>query len=84
MVLINFISKITNGIDNNAFNISAFVDLSNAFDTIDHTILLQKLSCCGIKGHILSWFKSHLNNRTQHVSYNSVDSKHKTVRCGVP
>ena len=67
MALINLIDKITNGIDNNTFNISVFVDLSKAFDNIDHTILFQKLSCYGIKGHILSWFKSYLDNRTQYV-----------------
>ena len=36
MALINLIDKITNGIDNNAFNISVFVDLSKTFNTIDH------------------------------------------------
>ena len=51
MALINLIDKITNGIDDNAFNISVFVDLFKAFDTVDHNILLQKLSCYGIKGH---------------------------------
>ena len=67
MALINLIDKITNGIDHNAFNISVFVDLSKAFDTIDHNILLQKLTCYGIKGHILPWFKSYLDSRTQYV-----------------
>ena len=59
MVLVNLIDKITNGIDNNAFNISIFVDTSKACDTIDHNIFLQKLTCCGVKGNILSWFKSY-------------------------
>ena len=54
MSLINLTGKITNGVDNNAFNISVFVDLSKAFDTIDHSMLLQNVGCYGIKGHILS------------------------------
>ena len=64
-------------------NLVFFHRFTEAFDTIDHTLLLQKLSCCSTKGHILSWFKSDLDNRTQHVLYNSVNSKHMTVRCGV-
>ena len=67
MALVNLIDKISNGIDNNAFNISVFVDLSKEFDNIYHTISLHKLSCYGIKGHILSWFKRYLDNITIYI-----------------
>ena len=53
MALINLIDKISSGTDSNSFNIGIFIDLSKAFDTIDHNILFQKLNCYGIRGHIL-------------------------------
>ena len=81
--LIDIVNKLFDD-NNNVFNISVFVDLSNAFDTIDHTILLQKHNCYDIKGHILSWFKSYLDNITQYISNKSVVSKLMTVKCGVP
>ena len=84
MALINLIDKISSGTDSNTFNIGIFIDLSKAFDTIDHNILFQKLNCYGIRGHILTWFRSYLEHRTQYVTYNNVNSNHKTVMCGVP
>ena len=81
--LIDIVNKLFDD-NNNVFNISVFVDLSNAFDTIDHTILLQKHNCYDIKGHIRSLFKSYLDNITPYISYKSVVSKLMTVKCGVP
>ena len=82
--LINLIDKISSGTDSNSFNIGIFIDLSKAFDTVDHNILFQQLNCYGIRGHILTWFRSYLEHRTQYVTYNNVNSNHKTVMCGVP
>ena len=55
--------------------LSVFLDLSKAFDTIDHDILLYKLEFYGIRGLDLDWFKSYLYNRKQCVSYNGVQSE---------
>ena len=61
MALINLIDKISSGTDSNSFNIGIFIDLSKAFV---HNILFHKLNCYGIRGHILTWFRSYLEHRT--------------------
>ena len=61
-----------------------FLDFSKAFDTVDHNILLQKLSLYGIRGTALDWFQSYFTNRYQFVTYNGESSERKKVKCGVP
>ena len=60
------------------------MDLSKAFDTIDHDILLYKLNNYGIRGIVLSWLKSYLSNRQQLVSIENVESSLLNIKCGVP
>ena len=52
--------------------IALFMDLSKAFDTIDHDIFLYKLNNYGIRGIVLSWLKSYQSNRQQFVSIDNV------------
>ena len=61
-----------------------FVDLEKAFDTVDHTILCDKLKAYGLRGTINDLLKSYLNNRKQFVSLNGFDSSMADVTCGVP
>ena len=61
------------------------MDLSAAFDTIDHSILLQRLDHeIGIKGPALKWFKSYLSDRFQFVNVNNDHSEYSRVTYGVP
>ncbi|KXJ07191.1 putative RNA-directed DNA polymerase from transposon BS [Exaiptasia diaphana] len=62
-----------------------FLDLSAAFDTVDHSILLNRLRYkFGVSGSALQWFKSYLSNRHQFVSIDNVSSDSLTLGCGVP
>ena len=84
---INAISEFTentiNAMDKKEFMLGVFLDLSKAFDTIDHNILLDKLNCYGVRGIALEWFKSYLNNRKQYVQVNDARSEMLSVSCGV-
>ena len=61
-----------------------FVDLSKAFDTVDHQILLKKLEYYGIAGNNLRWFENYLKDRQQFVSFEHNSTKKVTVTCVVP
>ena len=61
-----------------------FLDLSKAFDSVPHNLLLLKLQGFGINGHLLSWFSDYLNNRKQRVVLNGYSSKYLKVYSGVP
>ena len=81
-----FINKVTNCFDKKDIMLALFLDLSKAFDTLDHLILLEKLSYCsyGISGVLLNWSKSYLCNRKQYVVTECDESQFQTIRCGVP
>ena len=61
-----------------------YMDLSKAFDTVDHKILLHKCKHYGIRGLALKWLKSYLENRMQYTLANGVKSSKKAVEYGVP
>ena len=64
--------------------ISVFIDLKKAFDTIDHTILLQKLNHYGIHGIVNQWICSYLTYRKQYVQIKGTKSSLERILCGVP
>ena len=61
-----------------------FIDLSKAFDTVDHNILLSKLFKYGIRGITHKWITSYLSCRDQFVSFSDSDSARLPLTCGVP
>ena len=65
-------------------SIGIFIDLKKAFDTINHDILVQKLSYYGLRGVASKWISSYLENRSQFVSYNNVNSDIQNINCGIP
>ena len=75
---------IRNATDNNKHILGIFIDLSKAFDTIDHRILLNKLNHYGIRGQALELLKSYLTNRYQYTAISKVNSEKLEVMFGVP
>ena len=82
------LSKSTNqwlmNINNGKLNSVIFLDIKKAFDTVDHKILLMKLSCYGIKDNSLKLSESYLKDRIQCCSVNGHLSSLKLIECGVP
>ena len=84
MSLLNIQDKISQAIENNEYSLGIFLDLSKAFDSVDHNILLKKLENYGIRGLPLLWFKNYLDNRQQQVQCNAKISKLCPIEFGVP
>ena len=64
--------------------VEIFIDLQKAFNTVNHSVLFNKLNHYGIRGIGNSWFKSYLSNRSQYVSIQGFDSDVKEIKHGVP
>lgn len=81
---LEFIDKIFNHLDNDKIPLAIFIDLSKAFDTIDHDILLFKLQYYGIRSNSLKWFSSYLSDRKQYTLFNDTSSPLVCNTVGVP
>lgn len=76
---------IATALDSNSCAILVMLDLSAAFDIIDHDILFKRLEhTFGITGSALGWIQSYLTNRTQRVAIGSVLSDSRSLNIGVP
>ena len=82
--LLQITEKIKETIDNKKYGCGIFIDLSKAFDTVKHEILLKKLEHNGIRGVALDWFNSYLSNRKQYVYLNGESSQLENITGGVP
>lgn len=84
LAILELQDRIAENLSNKKHCIGMFLDLSKAFDTLNHSILLTKLEHYGIRGIALSWFKSYLSNRQQFTSINDNVSTTANITCGVP
>ena len=82
--LIKITETIRKALDDNQFACGIFIDLQKAFDTVNHSILIDKLHHYGIRNIANTWFKSYLSNRSQFVSIQGFDSKLIPIIHGVP
>ena len=82
--LVKVLNDVLLASDSGYISVLMRLDLSAAFDTVDHLILLHRLeNIVGICGQALSWLRSYLSDRYQFVSFNNRNSHQSRVRYGV-
>ncbi|KAK7092145.1 hypothetical protein V1264_009742 [Littorina saxatilis] len=83
--VLSILNNILTSLDDNKISLLLLLDLSAAFDTIDHEILLSRLEhTFGIQNSVLNWFRSYLSDRTNFVIVNDVPSQETSLLFGVP
>ena len=73
--------RFQNNLDDGQITCGVFMDLAKAFDTVNHSILLDRY---GIRGNALHLIQSYLENKVQFVQINNYVSMNKAIMCGVP
>ena len=84
LALLQLVSNISSAMEDEKFVLGVFLDLTKAFDTVNHTILVSKLKRYGLQDVALKWFANYLENREQYVSINGCLSAKLKVSVGVP
>ena len=79
-----FLEIVLSAVNDKKLPVSIFMDLSKAFDTLDHKSLWNKFKYHGVNGTPLCWLMSYLSNRTEYVEINNVISSRSTISTGVP
>ena len=82
--ILDFTGNILENMNKGFYTLSLFLDMSKAFDSIKHDTLLKKLEFYGIRGKVLSWFRSYLSNRHIQVKYKSYLSERYDMSYGTP
>ena len=83
-VLVSMVNEWRKVLDEDKLVGSIMLDLSKAFDSVDHMILLRKLEHYGVRGEELKWFEGYLHGRRQRVLVGDAKSCWNDVRRGVP
>lgn len=81
---INLVGEIQKSLDLRKITGCLFVDFSKAFDSVDHSKLLEKMFCLNLNENTRKLFKSYLQNRKQYTDVNNSASEMKYINCGVP
>ena len=84
IALAHFTDTILANMDKGLVTGAVFLDLAKAFDTVDHSLLFEKLASSGLSNDSVNWFKSYLTNRNQLTALASTVSSFKHVPVGVP
>lgn len=78
------VNDISGALDKKQHCASLFIDLSKAFDTVDHDILKTRLHNSGLSEQAVAWFSNYLSNRSQCIRYDGLCSDFVPIRKGVP
>ena len=84
LATVRFVTDLTKDMDNYKIPTTVLIDLSKAFDTLNHDILLSKLRYYGVSGVELRLLSNYLSDRVQYVEYLGVISQSRSIRVGVP
>ena len=93
-LLVTRLYSVQEALDRHLHAVGIFLNLSKAYDVINHNRILDKLDSYGIRGSVNKWFQSYLTNRTQFVEISQTDrskytqyrfqSSSRAISCGVP
>ena len=75
--IMQLVDQINCSFETNMYTLVIFIDISKAFDTVDHKILITKLENYGVKKTNLQWLKSFLENRKQFIAYENFSTSQK-------
>ena len=79
------VDQIHESFEKDQYTLGVFIDLSKAFDTVDHSILLEKLEIYGVNESNLDWFRSYLTGRQQYIKIDeNLETHRQNIVCGVP
>ena len=82
--LLRFTTTIYKSLNDNIKTVAIFIDISKAFDSVNHDILLSKMYAAGVRGKQREWFKTYLTNRKQFVRLHNLNSSCLFIKKGVP
>ena len=82
--LIDLVEEISTSLDKKNYTLGVFIDLTKAFDTVNHSVLIEKLNHYGIRGVTENWIKPYLFGRKQFVNIGECSSDLIQISCGVP
>jgi len=82
--LAHLTDNILQSLDKGGFTGEVFLDLSKAFDTVGHVLLVEKLKTIGASSQVVKWFASYLESRYQVTSVENCQSTQQKFPVGVP
>ena len=84
LAILQQVDEISNSFEKTLFTLGVFINLSKAFDTVDHDILICKLKNYGFRGNNFKWFECYLKNRKKSICFINRNISSVHIKCGVP
>ena len=81
--IIQLVQELMHSFDENKFTLRVFIDLSKAFDTVNHEILITKLENYGVRGSNIKWYSNYLEGRKQFICFGEKNTELENITCGV-